>query len=296
MESGGVQVQNMPDVKLLGKIPKSKIMTPFGHPASDVSILRVRDVLVATLLRHGRGHIFPPHRVPYRANAWTLAALGQDVVVQYTAVGALSSEIKPGDIAIVTKLRDETRRPPPDLLEDIDVAIHPSLASQTCSWLPEVAVEAFHSTEANNVHPDASHVTIAGPAFAPIFETKDWCEQGIDLIGMTSVRVALLYRQLRLHWLEIAIPTDSDSGNVDEEDVSAGLVSRRMKEMEGVINSGFCNLVELLAKKGSEHDDFCTCKWEVEEVNMSKEVPKTARQRLLLPPYEKLLNWSRLIS
>ncbi|MGH2474614.1 MAG: 5'-methylthioadenosine phosphorylase, partial [Candidatus Limnocylindrales bacterium] len=44
--------------------------TPFGPPSAPLTIGSIGSRRVAFLPRHGRDHTLPPHRVPYRANAW----------------------------------------------------------------------------------------------------------------------------------------------------------------------------------------------------------------------------------
>ncbi|MBD3311738.1 MAG: hypothetical protein GF349_04600 [Candidatus Magasanikbacteria bacterium] len=295
MESSGVELQKMPDVEFVGKIPKADIITPYGAPSSDISILRVRGVLVAVILRHGEGHQLPPHLVPYRANSWIIKALGAHIHIQFTAVGSLQDHINYGDVAVVRVLENATERPLPDLLEDVRVAIHPSLAEQTCDVLPKLASEAFRKAGVSNVHQQAAHVTIPGPAFAPKFKERQWKDTGYDLIGMTSVRPSLVLRQLRQHWVEIAIPTDSSSIG-DDEEVNALLVSRRMKGLEQLISTGFCNFVEVLGSK--LHLVDCACHWPMEVANMSKKITVEAERRLILSekPHPYSCGWSKLIS
>ncbi len=43
-----------------------QLHTPYGLPSDNVVIGRVGNEWVAFLPRHGRGHRYPPHKIPYR--------------------------------------------------------------------------------------------------------------------------------------------------------------------------------------------------------------------------------------
>ena len=44
--------------------------TPYGPPASPITIGEIGGRRVAFIARHGRHHDFVAHRVPFRANMW----------------------------------------------------------------------------------------------------------------------------------------------------------------------------------------------------------------------------------
>ncbi|MGC1285891.1 MAG: 5'-methylthioadenosine phosphorylase, partial [Streptosporangiaceae bacterium] len=52
------------------------VETPFGLPSDPLTIGEVAGRRVAFVPRHGRGHQYPPHRIPYRANLWALRSVG----------------------------------------------------------------------------------------------------------------------------------------------------------------------------------------------------------------------------
>ena len=63
---------------------------------------------MAFLPRHGPGHAFPPHRIPYRANLWALRSLGVRQVLAPCAVGGLTHDVAPGDVVVPDQLVDRT--------------------------------------------------------------------------------------------------------------------------------------------------------------------------------------------
>src|SRR5690606_15296403 len=56
----------------LDDVEEVTVDTPYGRPAAPVAFGEVAGRRVAFLPRHGRDHSLPPHRVPYRANAWAM--------------------------------------------------------------------------------------------------------------------------------------------------------------------------------------------------------------------------------
>ena len=85
-----------------------KVDTPFGPPSDPVTVGEVAGRRVAFLPRHGRGHRFPPHRIPYRANLWALRSLGVRQVIAPSAVGSLTASFGPGTLVVPDQLVDRT--------------------------------------------------------------------------------------------------------------------------------------------------------------------------------------------
>src|SRR5262245_33479950 len=81
---------------LLDDAEEVHLSTPYGPPSDVVTVGRIGSRSVAFIPRHGRGHQFPPHRIPYRANLWALRSLGVRQVLAPNAVGSLRAEYGPG--------------------------------------------------------------------------------------------------------------------------------------------------------------------------------------------------------
>jgi hypothetical protein len=83
--------------------------TPWGMPASPITILEHKGAHVAFLARHGQHHQFAPHEVPNRANIAALRSIGVRCVVAFSAVGSLQEDIKPMDFVIPDQAIDRTK-------------------------------------------------------------------------------------------------------------------------------------------------------------------------------------------
>ena len=73
-----------------------EVETPYGAPSAPIAVGTVGDRRVAFLPRHGAGHQFPAHQVPYRANLWALRSLGVRQILAPCAVGGLQAKYGPG--------------------------------------------------------------------------------------------------------------------------------------------------------------------------------------------------------
>ena len=46
--------------------------TPWGETSSSIKILKINNIEIFFLSRHGVPHRIPPHKINYRANIWAL--------------------------------------------------------------------------------------------------------------------------------------------------------------------------------------------------------------------------------
>jgi 5'-methylthioadenosine phosphorylase len=56
----------------LSAVEEIEVETPFGSPSDVIISGMLGDVRMLFIPRHGRGHVFTPSEVPYRANIWAL--------------------------------------------------------------------------------------------------------------------------------------------------------------------------------------------------------------------------------
>ena len=178
--------------------------TPFGEPSAPVTVGVVGEHEVAFLPRHGLGHRFPAHKVPYRANMWALRALGVRQVFAPCAVGSLTAELGPGTVVVPDQLVDRTRRRA-DTYFDSGSA-HASFADPYCPTLRSAA------TGLPGVVDGGTMVVIEGPRFSTRAESRWFAAAGFTLINMTGYPEAVLARELDICYAAIALVTDLDAG------------------------------------------------------------------------------------
>jgi 5'-methylthioadenosine phosphorylase len=202
---------------LLGDVEEVEIETPFGHPAAPVTIGSVGGRRVAFLPRHGRDHELPPHRVPYRANAWALRELGVRAIFAPCASGSLQPDIHPGEFVVLDQIVDRTAGRPssfhdgPGSPDGVAAVDHVSFADPYDEDLRTVAIEACRA-EGVTVHETGTVVVIEGPRFSTRAESRWYGAQGWHVINMTQMPEAVLAAEAGIPYVSIALITDYDAG------------------------------------------------------------------------------------
>jgi 5'-methylthioadenosine phosphorylase len=186
-----------------------EVDTPFGPPSDPLVVGEVDGRQVAFVPRHGAGHRFPPHRIPYRANLWALRSIGVRQVLAPCAVGGLRPELGPGSLVVCDQLVDRTSGRPQTFYDD--GAVHVPFADPYCPDGRATAVRL--ATEAGwSVTDGGTLVIVEGPRFSTRAESRWFSAQGWDVVGMTAHPEAVLARELALCYTTVALVTDLDAG------------------------------------------------------------------------------------
>lgn len=203
------------------------VVTPWGAPSDQVLTGTLNGVDMVFLPRHGRGHVYSPTTVPYRANIDALKRLGVTDVISVSACGSFRDEMAPGDFVVVDQFIDRTFAREKSFFGTGCVA-HVSVAHPTCPRLSAACVQAA-SDAGITVHNGGTYLAMEGPQFSSIAESKMYRESwGADVIGMTNMPEAKLAREAELCYASVAMITDYDSwhpehGSVDITSIIATL-------------------------------------------------------------------------
>ena len=207
----------------LERVTELSLSTPFGDPSDAVVSGWIGDTRYLFLPRHGRGHLFPPHRINYRANIHALKQAGAEQVISISAVGSMKEGIAPGDVVLVDQFIDRTRRRPNTFFEDDGVVVHVELAEPIDAALQEALYRA--AVEAGvRVHRGGTYVCIDGPQFSTRAESNLFRSWGVDVVGMTNLPEARLAREAELPYATIALATDYDCWHQTEASVTVDSV------------------------------------------------------------------------
>jgi 5'-methylthioadenosine phosphorylase len=202
---------------LLDDVEEVTVDTPYGPTSAPVTIGTVGGHRVAFLPRHGAGHVLPPHRVPYRANAWAMWALGVKAVFGPCASGSLQTDIHPGEFVVPDQIVDRTAgrassfHDGPGSPEGFAPVDHLSFADPYAQSLRLAAVEACRA-EGVTVHDGGTVVVIEGPRFSTRAESRWYGAQGWQVINMTQMPEAALAAECGIPYAAIALITDYDVG------------------------------------------------------------------------------------
>jgi len=207
------------------------VPTPYGEPSAPVSVGEVSGTPVAFLPRHGKGHAFPPHRIPYRANLWALRSLGVRQVIAPCAVGGLRDEVAPGDLVVPDQLVDRTSGRVQSFVET--GAVHVPFADPYCPALSAALAAP------DEVSLGGTMVVVEGPRFSTRAESRHYAAQGWTLVNMTGHPEAVLARELQMCYSAVALVTDMDAGvetgrGVGQEEVFA-MFARNIDRLKALL-------------------------------------------------------------
>lgn len=201
-----------------------EVSTPYGDPSSPITVATVSDVRVAFLARHGLHHEFPPHAVPYRANAWALREIGVRRILAPCAVGSLRPGVGPGSLVVPDQLVDWTRGRAQSFHDTFDNhPVHAEFADPYCVQGRQASLEAAHAAGWGAIDGGAM-VVIEGPRFSTRAESLFFAAQGWLLVNMTGHPEAVLARELGMCYSALALVTDLDAGVNAGEGVSVAEV------------------------------------------------------------------------
>ena len=259
---GGSGLYRVEGLKVLEEV---EIKTPFGEPSSPIVRAEYGGFPVLFLARHGRGHAFPPHRVPYRANLWALKELGVKYVLGINAVGGINGLLRPGDFVIIDQFLDFTKSRPqsfyegkfsPDytyegnekhkrLLAEKRV-VHIDVSEPFCPTLRGVLREVL-TGKGVRFFDRGTYVATEGPRLETAAEIRAFALLGGDVVGMTTVPEVVLARELELHYAGLCVVTNPAAGIAGYRLTSEEVVEM-MKQKEEEIKDILLSAVEKVYK------------------------------------------------
>ena len=215
--------------------------TKYGKPSSPLTIGKINNVDTVIIARHGRKHQFSPTQVNNQANIAALKDAGVTHILATTACGSLKQEIDRGDLVVLDQFIDFTRFRKNTFHSSFeDGAAHTGMAkpfdSDLRKHLYDVAV-----SENLKVHKTGCVVTIEGPRFSTIAESKMFRLWGADVINMSTAPEAMLACEAAIPYAAVAMSTDYDCWKEDEKPVT-------WDEILEVFNKNASNVKNLIIK------------------------------------------------
>ena len=213
------------DPKIFDIKERVVLSTPYGAPSDAVLVGEMNGVEIAFLSRHGSGHVYPPHRVNYRANIWAMKHLGVERIISPCAVGSLQEKYHPGEIVIVDQFIDLTKGRDYTFFDGAKT-VHISTADPFCKEM-----NSLFAKEAERLslpfHEGGTYMCIEGPRFSTRAESRMF-RNFADIIGMTLAPECQLAREAEICYTSLATITDYDVWA--EEPVDTATVLRTMAE------------------------------------------------------------------
>ncbi|MDD9304160.1 MAG: S-methyl-5'-thioadenosine phosphorylase [Desulfobacter sp.] len=241
MQIGIIGGSGLDDPDILTNPQEVEIHTPYGSPSSKIMSGRIGDLGVFLLARHGRNHQFSPTQVNNRANIHALKEAGATHILATTACGSLRQEIDRGHFVILDQFIDFTRFRKTSFVDSFETgAVHTAMAHPFDQGL---RLSLFDSAKALGflVHKSGCVVTIEGPRFSTVAESKMFRLWGADVINMSTAPEAMLANEAGLPYAAVAMSTDYDCWKEDEDPVT-------WDDILAVFNQNADNVKSLLVK------------------------------------------------
>ena len=184
------------------------IGSPWGEPSDAVRCGEIDGLPVVFLPRHGRGHVYSPSSINYRANIDVLKRAGVTDLYSLSAVGSLREDLPPGTFVLVDQFIDRTFAREKSFFGTGCVGhvafSHP--VSPVLQDIAEAALKAEGITHARG----GTYMVMEGPQFSTLAESHLYRSWGASVIGMTNMPEAKLAREAEISYCTIAMVTDFD--------------------------------------------------------------------------------------
>ena len=208
------------DPDILKDSKEIEIQTPYGPPSSTFLAGTVNGVDTLILARHGRQHQFSPTQVNNRANIDALKRAGATHIIATTACGSLKQKIDRGHLVVLDQFIDFTRFRKNTFADSFEGgAIHTAMAHPFDRTLGQKLYESATALGLA-VHERGCVVTIEGPRFSTVAESKMFRLWGADVINMSTAPEAMLANEAGIPYAAVAMSTDYDCWKEDEAPVT----------------------------------------------------------------------------
>ena len=229
------------DPKLFQNAVELNSTTSYGPPSSALTAGQVDGVDILLLARHGKQHTLSPAQVNYRANIQALKDQGVTHIIATTACGSLREEIRRGDFVIIDQFIDFTKQRIMTFNDAFENGIiHTPMAEPFDAELRKLLFETAQNLDFR-VHKKGTVVTIEGPRFSTIAESKMFRLWGADVINMSVATEAILANEAGIPYSVVAMSTDYDCWKEDEEPVT-------WDDVVQVFTDNAARVIELLKK------------------------------------------------
>ena len=214
---GGSGLDN-PDI--IKGVEEKEVETQFGTPSSTLRCGKIGGVDAVLIARHGRDHQFSPTQVNNRANILALKDEGVTHILATTACGSLRKEIDRGHLVILDQFIDFTRFRKNTFHDSFEDGPHHT--GMAHPFDDDLGRALFDTTKELGLvaHPAGCVVTIEGPRFSTVAESKMFRMWGADVINMSTAPEAMLAVEAEIPYGAVAMSTDYDCWKEDEEPVT----------------------------------------------------------------------------
>ncbi len=228
------------------------VKSPWGEPSDQVRVGYINDLKMVFLPRHGRGHVFSPSDINYRANIDVMKRMGVTDLVSLSACGSLREDYSPGMLILVDQFVDRTRNRVSSFFGQGCVA-HVSMANPVSPDLVNL-IEKVAIKEGLPVFKGGTYLAMEGPQFSSLAESQIYRTWKCDVIGMTNMPEAKLAREAEISYATVAMVTDYDSWHPEHGEVDITEIIKTLHQNVGNVQ----RLVEKLAWEFPKRREPCS--------------------------------------
>jgi len=203
------------------------VASPWGEPSDQVRVGEIGGLTVVFLPRHGRGHVYSPTTINYRANIDVMKRMGVTDLVSLSAVGSLKEELAPGTFVLVDQFIDRTFAREKSFFGTGCVG-HVPFAHPVSPGLQDIVAAALEA-ESIAHRRGGTYVVMEGPQFSTLAESHLYRSWGASVIGMTNMPEAKLAREAEICYATVAMVTDYDCWHDEHAHVDVAAVIAVMK-------------------------------------------------------------------
>src|SRR6202049_1308693 len=200
------------------------VASPWGEPSAPLRHGTIAGLPIVFLTRHDKGHRLSPSDINYRANIDVLKRAGVTDLISLSACGSFKEELPPGTFVLVDQFVDRTYKRESSFFGKGCVA-HVSMAHPVSPRL-RIHLAAAAEAEGIAVARGGTYVCIEGPQFSSYAESMTYKKSGYAVIGMTNMPEAKLAREAEICYATVAMVTDFDCLDPDDDGVTVGDIIR----------------------------------------------------------------------
>jgi 5'-methylthioadenosine phosphorylase len=208
-----------------------QIASPWGEPSDAVRRGEIDGLPVVFLPRHGRGHVYSPSSINYRANIDVLKRAGVTDLYSLSAVGSLHEDLSPGTFVLVDQFIDRTFAREKSFFGTGCVG-HVAFSHPVSPVLQDIAEAALKAEGIAHAR-GGTYMVMEGPQFSTLAESQLYRSWGAKVIGMTNMPEAKLAREAEISYCTIAMVTDYDCWHEDHGSVDVAKVIEVLKANSG---------------------------------------------------------------
>jgi len=238
---GGTGLSSMESLEILRQ---EEVGTPYGAPSGPLTYARLAGRELIFLARHGDGHTIPPHKVNYRANLWALKQAGVEKVIAVAAVGGITEQMGPAQVAIPDQIIDYTYGREHTFYEGGESGVeHVDFSYPYSESLRDKLLCAAQGQDFS-VIAKGTYGATQGPRLETAAEIVRMKRDGCDLVGMTGMPEAVLAHELGLEYACCAVVANWAAGCTE------GIIT--MEEIEQTLKLGMQRVCHLLESASPE--------------------------------------------